>query len=476
MNLRYTVPMLFLLYGLMMAPGGGVQAAPSPTDAGITTWVFEALLADPHVDASTIAIAVHDGIVSLNGSVWNLTAKRYAALEAEKIKGVRGVINQLQVEPSPRFDADIAQDVRQRLIDSESIVSYGLRTSVQDGVVTLDGTVTSYAESQQAALLAGEIRGVKGIINHLTVDFPTVRSDDVIQTDVAGAVRRDVYLTGLPITTTVQDSVVTLRGEVGTAYQKERAGEDVSRVWNVARVDNRLKVVPWDDPRTRQQMPVLSDAQINAAVRQELAADARLATADITPHVAEGEVTLLGTVPSFYQKRVAAQDVRDVVGVMAVTDNLMVRTARRADTDLRIDVRQQLDTDALLAPDTLAARVHNGIVTLTGNVNSSFERSHAEAVAARVRGIRNVVNHIVVNWSHWYADKTMQQRIKDFLATNGETQWVAPQIHVAVDGGTVTLTGKVNAWAERNAAGEVAREMEGVRRVDNQLVIHREGV
>lgn len=122
----------------------------------------------------------------------DLTAKRYADLEAKKIKGVRGVINQLQVEPSPRFNADIAQDVRQRLIDSESIESYGLRANVQEGVMTLTGTVTSFAESQQAELLAGEIRGVNDVINHLTVDFPTVRSDDETQQNVAGTVRRDV--------------------------------------------------------------------------------------------------------------------------------------------------------------------------------------------------------------------------------------------------------------------------------------------
>ena len=71
----------------------------------------------------------------------------------------------------------------------------------------------------------------------------------------------------------------------------------------------------------------------------------------------------------------------------------------------------------------------------------------------------------------WDADPAIAQRINDFLATNAELQGVAGQIHIAVNQGVVTLTGTVNFWAEREAAGETAFETEGVRRVDNQLAV-----
>jgi osmotically-inducible protein OsmY len=86
--------------------------------------------------------------------------------------------------------------------------------------------------------------------------------------------------------------------------------------------------------------------------------------------------------------------------------------------------------------------------------------------------VRDIVNNITVSTA-WDTDPAIARRINDFLATNAELQWVADQIHVAVNQGVVTLTGMVNFWSERRAAGEAALETEGVRRVDNQLAVAR---
>jgi osmotically-inducible protein OsmY len=205
-------------------------------------------------------------------------------------------------------------------------------------------------------------------------------------------------------------------------------------------------------------------------VRDALAADQRLASSDVTVDVQQGEVTLHGQVPSLYQKRLAEQVAHDVVGVAGVTDRLAVRTAQRDDADIQDDVRLQLATDAFLAPGRLGVRSHNGIVTLTGDVNTQFEKLYATDVAARVKGIRTIVNNMTVRTA-WDTDAAIGRRIQDFLSTSAELQWVARQIHVAVNQGVVTLTGTVNFWSERHAAGEAAFETEGVRRVDNQLVV-----
>jgi osmotically-inducible protein OsmY len=205
-------------------------------------------------------------------------------------------------------------------------------------------------------------------------------------------------------------------------------------------------------------------------VRDALAADQRLASSDVTVQAQQGDVTLYGCVPSLYQKRIATQTAQDVVDVAMVTDRLAVRTAPRDDADIESDVRQQLATDAFLAPGSLGVRSHNGIVTLTGNVNNKFENLYATDVVAHVKGIRNIVNHITVS-AEWDTDAAIVRRIQDFLSTNAELQWVARQIHIAVNQGVVTLTGTVNFWSERRAAGEAAFETEGVRRVDNQLAV-----
>ena len=95
---------------------------------------------------------------------------------------------------------------------------------------------------------------------------------------------------------------------------------------------------------------------------------------------------------------------------------------------------------------------------------------HITTVTAHVKGIRNIINNVTVS-SDWYTAAAIERRIKDFLASNAETQGVADQIRVTVNQAVVTLTGTVNFWSERAAAGEVAFKTAGVRRIDNQLVV-----
>jgi osmotically-inducible protein OsmY len=469
-KLWHAFPIVFLSCLLSLPRTLVAQDTSGPSDGTISLWVREALLKDPRTATADIMVGSHDGMVTLVGDVPTWSAKQYADLEAQKITGVRGVVNELFVTPSLRFDADIAQDVRKRLITSASLHSDGLHVTVHQGKVQLEGTVASWAEKQEAALLAGAVRGVKAVTNQLVVQYPNARPDAAVQRDVVATLGRDVYLTGLPISASVKEGVVTLDGEVGTAYQKERAAADARLIWNVVGVDNQLTVTWGQAMHTRQQSPAPTDAQLAAAVRDALAADQRLALAEVTADVQHGEVTLYGTVLSTYQKRLAAQVAQDVVGVVRVTDRLTVRTAQRNDADIQADVRLQLETDAVLPPGSLDVRSHDGLVTLAGNVNNTFEKLRAIEAVARVKGVRDIVDNMTVSTA-WDTDVALARRINDFLATNAELQGVADQIHVAVNQGVVTLTGTVHFWSEREAAGEAAFETEGVRRVDNQLAV-----
>src|SRR5262249_56059299 len=130
-------------------------------------------------------------IVTLVGDVPTWSAKRYAELETQTITGVRGVVNELFVTPSLRFDADIAQDVRKRLITSASIASDGLHVTVHQGNVQIEGTVASWAEKQEATLLAGAVRGVKAVTNKLMVQYPHARPDAELQRDLVATLARD---------------------------------------------------------------------------------------------------------------------------------------------------------------------------------------------------------------------------------------------------------------------------------------------
>jgi osmotically-inducible protein OsmY len=298
-NLHRALPIIVLAWILGLHNAWAIQADSQPDDTSMTFWVRQAVLQDPRIGTSDITVDTSDGIVTLVGSVPNVSARQYADREAKKIAGVRGVVNELFIAPSFRVDADITQDVRQRLSTSAAISSDALRVTVHQGTVTLEGTVASWAERQEAGLLAGEVRGVRAVTNTLVVQYPHTRPDAAIQRDVATTLARDVYLTGLPIAATVQNGVVTLMGEVATVYQQERAGDAARLVWNVTGVNNDLLVTQRGSIGTRQKSPTPTDAQLTAAVYDTRAADQRLAPSEVTVHVQQGEVTLHGVVPSY---------------------------------------------------------------------------------------------------------------------------------------------------------------------------------
>jgi osmotically-inducible protein OsmY len=182
-------------------------------------------------------------------------------------------------------------------------------------------------------------------------------------------------------------------------------------------------------------------------------------------------VTLNGSVANYYQKRIAGKDVRNVVGVALVTDNLFTHVEKREDWAIRDDVQFNLDTDYILESFALNTKVIGGIVTVTGDVNTWYEKMHAGDVAVRVRGVKEVVNEITVHRNAWKQDAQLVKTVKSRLMWNWSTFKVYDKIGVTVKDGVVTLTGDVNTWSERKEAGRVALHTKGVWEVDNQLTV-----
>ena len=462
----------FLLFGCrpLIAPAAAAVGH-RPDDETISRHVRQALDEDPRVFATDIQVSTEKGIVRLSGTAWNLADKNYADLEAKKINGVRGVIDEVLVEPAYRLDTDILQDVRRRLMDSSTLRSAGIGVTVVDGEVNLSGMVASRPEIRQAELLASEVMGVKAVHNHLAVDYKGKRRDKDIRTDIQSALQRDVYLTGMPIGVTVDDGVVHLKGKVGNAYQKERAWQD-AWIDGVTSVKNQIEVTWWEDQGVDQSYPTPTTEQLSQAVKDELYQDLRIDDPfKVQADVSYGEVTLRGTVPTYFQKRIAQRDAKDVVGVWWVDNLLNVRTDRRTDKAIEYDLAFELNTDYALAGQDVHARVNNGVVTLSGKVNSAFDRDHAEGVSSDVLGVREVVNDITVNPAPRYSDTALVQRIEDRLAGNWETYRIASRIHVQVVDGKVTLTGKVDNWAQYREAAQVALLTDGVGGLDNDLSV-----
>ena len=465
---------LAVVFTILLGVLGEAQsfAANKVADHNITYWVKNALRHDARIDASEITVRSQEGIVTLSGKVKNLAAKRYADLEAKKINGVLSVINKIVVMPSYRWDSEIANDVRRRILNSAVIESQGISVTCVDGKVTLSGKVATWSEAQEARLLASEVRGVKDVTNSLWAEHKGKRNDQEIKDDAVAAIDRDVYLSGLPIAVSVKDGVITLEGSVGSAYERDRAGGDILWISHVKGVENNLKVEWWENSSVRKKTPAPSADALKKAVQATLNRDTRVDELDISIKASYGHVTLDGSVPNRYQKRVAGQDARDVVGVGWVMNNLFVLADRREDWAIRDDVAFNLNTDYILHGFDIGVKVKDSVVTLSGSTHAWYEKLHAENLAADVRGVKRVINTIKVDWDRRYSDAALAKEVKSRLKWNWTTHSVYDKIDVTVKNGVAILDGEVNRWSERREAGHVALHTEGVWTVDNRLTVH----
>jgi osmotically-inducible protein OsmY len=465
-----TLALLSLLFLLIQSACASDVAKPS--DETIGFWVKQALIDDPRVLSSDVAVFVDSGIVTLKGTVRNLVERNFAEKEAMKIDGVRGVVNRLEVKPVQRADDVVARGVKERIANCMALPPDKLMVSCLDGTVTLEGNVPSWNDFREATLLASETSGVRKVTNHLMVTYPAARTDGEIRMDVSQALGRDVYLSGLPVDVGVRDGVVTLTGLVDSGYEKDRASEDVAGVWNVKSVDNELAVSPHGNDGVRKNPALPDDAALQKAVRDELVQDLRISDPySVSADAENGHVTLKGLVANYAQKRLALEDAKDVVGVGWVTNDLVVKSTTGDDLTLQHKVRSALDSDCALFGEKIDAYVEDGVVTLSGTVDTYYEREHAGDVASRIAGVRETRNNLEVTSCDAYSDSTLTKRIEDRLAGSWETKNVAACIHVKVENGKATLTGSVDTWGERREADRLACFTTGIRAVDNRLKV-----
>lgn len=223
---------------------------------------------------------------------------------------------------------------------------------------------------------------------------------------------------------------------------------------------------------TLDRVPVArSDMQIQQDVLDELEWDRRVRPNEIGVAVKDGIVTLTGQVDS-YTKRWAAQEAAlHVLGVKAVASDLEVRlqtTAERTDTDLAHAAVAALTWDAEISAESVRVTVSNGWVTLTGQVDTPFERDAAERAVQRLAGVRDVSNGLTVRQPE-PAPADVKERIERALVRNAETD--AAHITVLVKDHTATLRGTVRSHAERRAAEASARSAPGITQVNNRILV-----
>ncbi len=212
-----------------------------------------------------IEIGFADGVVTLEGEVENIAAKKLSMELAAAVRGVVGIVDRLHVVPSARMgDGAILDAVRDALLQDPllqnctikeirkgeeamvravTVTPHGvIRVSVTDGVVLLDDHVLTHTQKRMAGVLAWWVPGSRDVINGMAVEPEQADSDEEMAKAVRLALKKDPFVNGERIRVTARGGVVTLTGAVPSAPQREMAEFDAWYVFGVDRVLNQIEV------------------------------------------------------------------------------------------------------------------------------------------------------------------------------------------------------------------------------------------
>ena len=138
----------------------------------------------------------------------------------------------------------------------------------------------------------------------------------------------------------------------------------------------------------------------------------------------------------------------------------------QTDTQLHDAVRRQLDWEPELSAHDIAVTASDGVIALTGFVNSYAEKLAAEQTVKRVRGVRGVANDIQVKSGDERTDLEIATDAVHALQTHTS---VPNRITVTVRSGFLTLEGTVEWMYQKTAAGSAVMFLKGVKGVSNWI-------
>jgi osmotically-inducible protein OsmY len=215
----------------------------------------------------------------------------------------------------------------------------------------------------------------------------------------------------------------------------------------------------------------MSDSSLRQDIIDELDFEPSIDAADIGVAVEDGVATLTGHVPTYAQKITVEDVVRRVKGVKGIAQQIEVRpfgTNRTADDEIAKRALSTISWNTAIPDDAVQVKVQEGWVTLTGKVEWQYQKTAAADAVRDLAGVVGVTNRIEIASRASAFD--VKKRIEDALKRNAEIEAQAIRVNV-LDGGKITLDGKVHAWSERRAAERAAWSAPGVKVVDDRITV-----
>jgi osmotically-inducible protein OsmY len=290
-------------------------------------------------------------------------------------------------------------------------------------------------------------------------------------TELEEAVRRELRLNPLiameRVDVRVADGIVTLVGDQPVLVGLDRAARVAEGVPGVRQVVNSLEL---------SQRREVDGARLEYNIRYVLLTDPATEHGRIAVEAGDfGDVTLRGTVANGAQRRLAALVAMNVAGVQSIDNRIEVESGvSRPDSEIVADVRRGLRWDVNVNSATIVVSAEDGVVTLSGAVQSVAEQRRAKNLSW-VAGVRQVDATSLLVTPHMTATKQPPEppseqfdaAIADAArrAIKAHPRLPHAQIDVTVKQGIVTLQGFVASLQAKKIAHSIPLDLLGVRDV-----------
>ena len=229
------------------APAEPKRNIAGPGDYAIREKLMELFGRDAELGKEPFRLVLVNGGAIFSGEIKNCAARKRALSIAATTRGVVHVTDEMTVRRGDVSDAELAKAVTSILGDSaEGLELKDLDAKVEDGVLTLRGSVKDVFSRMRAEDVAGSVMGITSISNQLAPAGAPEGTDDASLTRAVIAYLSDFhqFAFGGEMTVRASQGVVTLKGRVVLYMARQQAAVVASLVKGVSRVENLLVVDP----------------------------------------------------------------------------------------------------------------------------------------------------------------------------------------------------------------------------------------
>jgi len=213
-----------------------------------------------------------------------------------------------------------------------------------------------------------------------------------------------------------------------------------------------------------------SNQELQTDVQNAIKWEPLLNAAEIGVIAKDGVVSLTGVVNSYAKKMAAENAAKKVIGVKALVEKIEVKlpsTWTKTNAEIANEVLAGLKSNWSVPNDKVTVKVEDGWVTLEGELPWNFQKDAAKSAVNYLTGVKGVTNNIKIkSETH---DKIEQKDVENAIARSWSVD--DSDINVSVSGTTVTLSGTVNSWHQRDEAGRIAWNTPGIWHVNNELAV-----